>query len=196
MIGDTVFVCFDVISNHTISDHYAWVTHYQLEVASKWGMYRECNGYPPYCIGAVEANVGRESASAMGYLRGQCDPNEEYGSWYSLPAAGLCNASSPINLEANCSWHLLQAVKTIDANCLLVQQDMLKACLQFQQTGDPAPAAAVFRAAFASDDPTQGGCPPIPTAGPAAALPRTTALAFQPQRRTKPGLAAVFQRRP
>mgnify|MGYP004148479947 CR=1 FL=1 len=39
LLGDVVFVCTDAVDNHTDIDNYRYITHYKLEVVTKWGQY-------------------------------------------------------------------------------------------------------------------------------------------------------------
>ncbi|EDQ88937.1 uncharacterized protein MONBRDRAFT_25666 [Monosiga brevicollis MX1] len=157
--GDTVFVCFDLLSNNTANDHYAVVTNYKINVIPKWGLYRECNGYPPYCIGDAMVEVGRESSISKGPLRGQCEPNLDYGSWLSMPSMGYCQ-DGPLDLAKNCSWQVASVGKTISGACLIENPAFLQACSQIVN-GSIDAAVDLFKAAFDSEDPSKNGCPAL-----------------------------------
>lgn len=165
-LGDVLFICYD--GNNTGFDKFAWVSHYTLQVWSGWGEYSICNRPKPnmtgVCIGKETFSVGREGPGGIGQNCGQCTDNSLIGSWYSLPKDGLCNSSSqplgPDQSKGDCSWRVLERVKTIDGECLLKTQGMLAACAK-QYAYPFTPSRAVFRQAFASDDTKQGGCPPI-----------------------------------
>ena len=73
-------MCTDILSNETSQDTYAVLTQYYLNVSTSWGMYRECNYYPPYC----------HQAGSDSKWRGQRDNSSGYGYWYSLPAEAQC----------------------------------------------------------------------------------------------------------
>eukprot|EP00730_Choanoeca_flexa_P016571 TRINITY_DN7864_c0_g1_i1.p1 TRINITY_DN7864_c0_g1~~TRINITY_DN7864_c0_g1_i1.p1 ORF type:complete len:401 (+),score=68.60 TRINITY_DN7864_c0_g1_i1:1554-2756(+) len=161
--GDTSFVCFDYFANNTAHDGYAWITQYTVRMATTWGMYRECNGYPPLCIGDTVVNVGREAALGNGYLKGQCENNTQFGSWFSLPSVGQCQAGDTISIANNCTWQLLKTVKTIDGQCLVNKPGFAQACRALGSGGSITKPEAIFQQAFASDDPSNGGCPPIST---------------------------------
>ena len=152
-----------MLSNNSKLDHYAWITHYRLNLASKWGMYRECNGYPSACLGHEQAYVGRQSAIGQGKWRGQCEENTDFGSWYSLPSMAFCHSGETIDINRNCSWQIIETVKTIDGACLAEKPGFTAACLSIPKNGIAA-AKQIFAQAFASHDKSDGGCPPLPTA--------------------------------
>lgn len=45
------FTCLDVLSNHTESDQYSVISHFTVEVDTRFGPYSLCNGYPGQCWG-------------------------------------------------------------------------------------------------------------------------------------------------
>lgn len=171
LIGDTAFICADNLANHTSADAYQWVSRYSLQVWTGWGDYAECNRPSPseegVCISKEKYLVGREASFGLKPHAGQCVDNSDVGVWLSLPEAGMCqNESQVIGPEGtgDCSWRIVQKLKTINGTCLLKQQGMLESCSK--ETDFPfAKTTAILASAFNSSDPSQGGCPDIsPTA--------------------------------
>eukprot|EP00301_Raphidiophrys_heterophryoidea_P007430 c12880_g1_i1.p1 GENE.c12880_g1_i1~~c12880_g1_i1.p1 ORF type:complete len:464 (+),score=106.17 c12880_g1_i1:54-1394(+) len=164
LTGDVGFTCNDVVSNHTEVDHYGVVSLYNITLNTRWGIYSFCNGYnPSTCIPAGSFYVGRESSFGCFEHGGQCDsdnPDASYGFWYSLPAMGLCTAGQDI-YAGDCTWMPPQRIKTVSLECLLQDQGMLDACLH-DPTVPFVRATKIFSLAFASSDPTLGGCPDVP----------------------------------
>ena len=163
-LGDTLFTCVDVMSNRsTGTDHnYSWITSWNVEHATQVGQYQNCNGYDPAsCLGNNNHWVGHEAAMAMGYpTAGQCQDNPLVGEWWSLPVAGRCAASvAPDGSATGCSWQATRT-KTIDGECLFKQHGYEAKCREDGRSPFKK-AAAAFLAAFASDDVSKGGCPPI-----------------------------------
>jgi len=165
LLGDTVFICADSISNHSSVDQFQWVSRYTIQVWSAWGQYAECNRPTPnetgLCIGSETFSVGREAAFAIKEKCGQCADNTDVGSWFSLPTAGMCNSTTqPLGSNATlgqCTWRMLEKKKTIDGKCLLKTNDMLSMCLK--ELNYPfAKSAAILLQSFESSDPSQGGC--------------------------------------
>eukprot|EP00043_Microstomoeca_roanoka_P020139 m.238257 g.238257 ORF g.238257 m.238257 type:complete len:350 (+) comp17114_c6_seq1:219-1268(+) len=160
LLGDVLFICTDALSNHTQEDEYAYVSYYKLEVVTKWGQYEQCNGYPGVCLGSHGAAVGREASFGIKDMGGQCANNTDTGSWLSLPIAGACKDDEPMSIANNCTWRIVERVKTIDGHCLLSTQGMLDSCLAeahipFAKTVD------IMTKAFYFDDETVGGCPNV-----------------------------------
>lgn len=164
-VGDTVFVCLDVISNQSsATDHnYAWLTQWEIELMPRWGQYQNCNGYsPPQCMGAEHFLVGHDAAYYMGVdssIERQCGSNPLTGEWYSLPVAGQCNDTARPG-DGSCTWRIVRRVKTIDGKCLFHDGNFRTTCINEQRAPFPNSQKA-FLAAFASDDPSKGGCSPI-----------------------------------
>jgi len=158
-LGDCGFVCFDVISNNTANDNYQWISWYKLEVWTRWGQYQFCNGYPPVCIGENNYYVGREASFGLGDMGGQCSINNITGSWYSLPSDGMCNQTDQV-IGQNCSWKIIERVKTINGSCLTETQGMIDVCLQ-EVSMPLLETNQIFLQAFNSDDIENGGCPNI-----------------------------------
>jgi len=167
LLGDTVFfICVD--ANNTAFDHYAWVSRYTLQVWSGWGEYALCNRPSPnhtgICVGKEIFSVGREAAYGIGEKCGQCTDNSNTGNWYSLPTAGLCSSPSqvlgPDPTKGQCSWRVLKRLKTIDGVCVLKTNGMYDSCVKnFDYPFTRS--RAILLQSFESDDPSQGGCPPI-----------------------------------
>jgi hypothetical protein len=168
LLGDTVFICADSISNHSQVDQFQWVSRYTLQVWSAWGQYAECNRPTPnetgICIGSELFSVGRESAFGAKEKCGQCTNNSDSGSWYSLPTAGMCNSSTqPLGPNAtlgDCSWRILTKQKTIDGKCLLKTNNMLDVCVK-EGNYPFTQSSAILLQSFESSDPSKGGCPAI-----------------------------------
>jgi len=166
ILGDTVFICVD--ANNTQLDHYAWISRYTLQVWSGWGEYAQCNRPQPnetgICIGKEVFSVGVEAPYGIKDKCGQCTKNDDVGNWYSLPTAGLCSSATqqlgPDPTRGHCSWRVLKRLKTIDGLCLLKTNGMLTAC-QNEFNYPFAHPSAILLQSFESDDPSQGGCPPI-----------------------------------
>lgn len=164
LVGDTVFVCLDVITNQTMStDHsYAWLTQWEVEVSPSWGQYENCNGYePPTCWSAERFRVGHEAAYYLGQdaAQRQCQHNPLVGEWYSLPVGGKCKGDARPG-DGSCSWRTVQKVKTIDGQCLFKGEAFRESCIgegraPFEKTSE------AFLRAFASNNRSEGGCPPI-----------------------------------
>ncbi len=104
-------------------------------------------------------------------LSGQCTPNVQSGSWFSHTKGGKCPDGQAV-APGVCSWRPLQRRKTIDLKCLADQVGMRDACLADISAAGGAPpipfsvwiynrSLPVFEAAFASEDPSQGGCPAV-----------------------------------
>eukprot|EP00049_Salpingoeca_infusionum_P003384 m.66084 g.66084 ORF g.66084 m.66084 type:complete len:280 (+) comp12097_c0_seq1:691-1530(+) len=160
VLGDTIFVCADAMSNHTTTDHYEYISHYRVRVIEKWGEYAQCNGYPGVCLGPDLPHVGREASMGAKHLGGQCQNNTDLGNWYSLRKMGMCPLGQPMSVASNCTWQIIERVKTIDAHCVLHERGMLADCLA--EVHVPLTnAKRTFELAFASDDEAQGGCPSV-----------------------------------
>lgn len=164
LVGDTVFVCGDMILNQTISgDHdYEWLTQWDIELFSRWGQYLNTNGYdPPTSIGENNFWVGRETADYQGgapVQERQCGPsNPRTGMWYSLPEGGRCTDTAPDG--SVCTWRATR-VKTIDSSCLMGSQGFQAACIKDGRAPFTT-AQSIFTGAFASEDQSAGGCPSI-----------------------------------
>jgi len=168
LLGDTVFICADSISNHSSVDQFEWVSRYTLQVWSGWGQYAECNRPNPNatgtCIGTETFSVGRESAYGVKEKCGQCTNNSDTGSWYSLPTLGQCNSTTqPLGPNAtlgHCSWRMLEKKKTIDGKCLLTTNNMLGVCIK-ERNYPFAQSSAILLQSFESSDPSKGGCAAI-----------------------------------
>lgn len=104
-------------------------------------------------------------------LSGQCTANTQSGSWLSHTAGGKCPDGQSVK-EGICTWRPVSLVKTIDLECLSKQAGMRKACIaDIIAAGGKIPvpfqdwiynrSLPIFLGAFASDDPSQGGCPSL-----------------------------------
>lgn len=182
LLGDALFVCADNFSVHHYSD--AFFTEIVVEVDTAWGGYASCTDTDPGACtpgaklpGSVERisnnfSVGRHIATYWGgtcggviNATGQCTPNTQTGSWYSLPSYGQCvRHLSPVH--SNCTWRVLAVGKTVRTTCLL-SNDLTASCEQptpVEPSGcSYGQTAEVMRRALSSTDPTQGGCAAVPT---------------------------------
>ena len=111
-------------------------------------------------MGGSMVPVGREGSFGVGANSGQCADNSKVGSWYSLPAGGLCSDDRPLSLKDKCTWRIKERVKTIDGDCVLQQRGMLKSCLAEQRL-PMTKTVQIFKAAFDETDPAKGGCKPV-----------------------------------
>lgn len=162
-LGDVAFVCLDMETN--LFEDFQWVSGYVIEWNTTWGEYSYCN-YGT-CWGGSVDRVGREGSEGVGYLTGQCTNNSNTGSWYALPpySEELCpeyaNGTIGINgtVWYGCGWNIIKKIKTINSTCLR-DNGFLNAC---RADGDfPFPTASkIWEQAFASEDPSNGGCPDI-----------------------------------
>jgi hypothetical protein len=168
MLGDTVFICEDSMSNHSTIDQFQWVSRYTLQLWSGYGQYAECNRPKPnesgICIGSERFAVGREAAFGVKEKCGQCTNNSDVGSWYSLMTGGMCNTTTqqmgPNATLGQCTWRILEKKKTIDGKCLLTTNNMLGVCLK-ERNYPFAQSSAILLQSFESSDPSKGGCPAI-----------------------------------
>jgi hypothetical protein len=162
-LGDVFFTCVDVITNQSaaIDHHYAWISAWRVTLVPRWGQYQNCNGYGANhsCFGAENFYVGHEAAQGLGAPRGgQCEQNDLTGEWWSLPGGGQCAAGDKPG-GGKCTWSA-QRTKTIDSQCLFAEQGFAAACKAAGRAPFSA-ATELFKKAFESDDPSEGGCPPI-----------------------------------
>lgn len=167
LLGDTAFICSDAASGHTDSDAYEWVSRYSLQVWSGWGDYGECNRPSPHeegvCISFEDYAVGREASFGLKPKGGQCVDNSDIGSWYSLPKDGMCQNDTQTlgpKGDGNCSWRVVEKLKTINGTCLLKDQGMLNSCLSETSLPFKKTQYVLFNA-FNETDPAKGGCPDI-----------------------------------
>ena len=103
-------------------------------------------------------------------LSGQCTPNSDSGSWFSHTLGGKC-AEGQRPAPGVCSWRAIERVKTIDLKCLVDDAGMRASCMADIKAGGVPPvpfskwiyntSLAVFEGAFASQDPSKGGCPAV-----------------------------------
>ena len=165
--GDVAFLCPDLTSGEKESNGYDTVSEWEVEMDPRWGQYRQCNGYPGLCIGLERLFVGRQIPFGDPDLplSGQCSPHAARGSWFSHPASGRCPSATS---SANCSWRPVRRVKSISIDCLR-KLGFVAACrndlaehgaLRFKEWIYNR-SLPIFEAAFASDVPLHGGCPPM-----------------------------------
>lgn len=159
-LGDTMFLCIAGPGASSAGQQYSLVSRWELQVWSGFGQYALCNGYPPYCIGQEQFLVGRETALGYKNMTGQCADNDnDFGSWYSLSAAGQCHGSD-VPDGKTCTWKAVRRTKTVDITCEAFDAffDTCKA-----ETALPfARAAAALDTIFKESDVKRGGCPAIP----------------------------------
>ena len=140
---------------------------------ASYGQYRLCNGYPGLCFGLEDFEMGRQLpyGSKNVPFSGQCTPNAESGNWFSHTKLGKC-ADGVKPAAGVCSWRVVRRVKTIDLKCLAEDAGMKAACLADYKAHPLVPplpftkwiyneSLPVFEKAFASEDPSQGGCPAV-----------------------------------
>ena len=190
LLGDALFVCADNYSVHHYSD--AFFTELTVEVDTMFGGYASCTDTDPgSCTpgarvpGSVERisnnySVGRHVATFWGTCgdiinaTGQCTPNTETGSWYSLPSQGECGSGS------NCTWRVIEVGKTVLVQCLLAQ-GLKESCTKatpVQPSGCAYRATAnLMHRALVASDPTQGGCAAVPPSTVNAVLRAAAAVA-------------------
>jgi len=170
--GDVTFICPDILNPASGAFNlYDQVSQWRVEIDTHWGQYQQCNGYPGLCFGLEDYYVGRQIpfGSTAVPLSGQCTENADSGSWFSHTKAGRCPDGQAV-ASGVCSWRPLERVKTINLKCLAEEAGMRKACQAdlVKAGGLPFPfskwiwneSLPIFEAAFASDDPAKGGCPP------------------------------------
>ena len=160
--GDALFICIDRLQNKSFMDHnYTLISRYSLDISPAYGQYALCNGYPPVCEGGDFRLVGRKTPSSVGDGESRCAADSPVGFWLSLPKAGRCAVGTRPSKDAwksGCSWSVQRRLKTIHQDCLL-QHDFLKICMTDAVARQGfARTVGVLEAAFASDDPSIGGC--------------------------------------
>ena len=167
--GDAAFICFDRLFRESKVDHnYTLISRYALEVSPAFGQYCPCNGYPdtiprgPSCIAGEPRLVGRGAPFSAGDGELRCAAESPLGFWYGLPKGGRCSPGERPSKEAwatGCTWSVKQRVKTIHQACLLKDHGFLNYCKAdvLEHKGFRRSAKAL-EAAFASEDPSIGGC--------------------------------------
>jgi len=170
LAGDALFICMDCLQNQKsfIDHNYTLISRYTLEVSPAFGQYALCNGYPdtkppgPSCIGGDPRLVGKEAPFFAGDGEKRCDAGSPIGFWYGLPKGGRCPPGQRPSKDAwasGCTWAVQKRLKTIHQACLLKDHDYLKFCKAdvLAKKGFPRSIKAL-EAAFASEDPSIGGC--------------------------------------
>ena len=103
--------------------------------------------------------VGREAATGWKDRCGQCaDNSKDVGSWFSLSAAGECLDEQEPDGKS-CSWKAVEKVKTVDVKCPAFAH-MFETC-EAESSLPLTASAKVLTQIFASDEPANGGCPPV-----------------------------------
>lgn len=160
-LGDTFFVCGAVMSDQFT--YFQWVSWWEISVNISYGQYQFCNFGS--CMGGNKHLVGREGAEGIGEHAGQCtsgpgSANSILGTWYSLPEEGVCDEGAEVGTNG-CTWQVVGRMKTINASCLLAN-GFIDACQSSFHIQNLTAANQLYLAAFQSDDPAVGGCPPLP----------------------------------
>eukprot|EP00929_Paragymnodinium_shiwhaense_P059797 TRINITY_DN29923_c0_g1_i1.p1 TRINITY_DN29923_c0_g1~~TRINITY_DN29923_c0_g1_i1.p1 ORF type:complete len:457 (+),score=66.32 TRINITY_DN29923_c0_g1_i1:92-1372(+) len=139
------------------------VTRWEVQANASWGQYAYClyAGGKNKCLGNTGKQVGRESSEGLGRgaVQGQCTPNEDVGSWFSFPAEGECAPGAPVG-HNGCTWSAVP-VRTVSSACILNDRGLKKVCEEEYGHAPLLRSAAIFRAALASADPAEGGCPDV-----------------------------------
>lgn len=161
-LGDMAFLC-QVNGVRTPKTNV--VTWWQLDVATDFGQYANCLfglHHRNECFGGTDLAVGRSSAEGMGrgQLQGQCSPNDDVGSWYSLPEDGACKPGEAVG-TGGCTWGRVKRMRTVSATCILQERGLLQSCAEEVGHAPFKKSEAIFLAALASDDASKGGCPDI-----------------------------------
>eukprot|EP01102_Stenamoeba_stenopodia_P009548 TRINITY_DN2828_c0_g1_i1.p1 TRINITY_DN2828_c0_g1~~TRINITY_DN2828_c0_g1_i1.p1 ORF type:complete len:447 (-),score=77.83 TRINITY_DN2828_c0_g1_i1:47-1387(-) len=163
LLGDVGFVCQALLGD--AFTYFSWISEYEMEVNTTWGQYGFCNFGS--CIGGASDRIGKEAPDGVTVQGGQCANNSDIGNWFSLPPfnSSLCPsyANGTVGINGTewygCGWNVIKKVKTIDGTCLQ-KNGFEQACRN--DTTFPFPTAqTVWKAAFATEDPNQGGCPEI-----------------------------------
>jgi len=140
------------------------VTLWSLQANSSWGQYGNClyKGGKNKCYGNTGRCVGRQSPPGLGKgpLQGQCSLNYEVGNWYSIPVDGECPKGSAIG-TAGCTWSG-RALRSVEAGCILEERGLKESCAAEQGLPGMPKSVAILKAALATSDPAQGGCPDVP----------------------------------
>ena len=113
-------------------------------------------------MGGNDWSVGREATAGILEYNGQCADLSDVGAWYSLRSGARCNSDDPLPLlhEGKCAWEVKELVKTISLQCLVEEHQLLELCANDNQLPYES-AAEALQLAFASEDPTKGGCPDV-----------------------------------
>ena len=170
LAGDAIFICVDRLQKETsfIDHNYTLISRYNLEVSPAFGQYALCNGYPdtkppgPSCTGGDSRLVGRQAPSSVGDGESRCAADNPLGFWFTLPKGGRCPPGQRASRDAwasGCTWSVQKRLKTIQQSCLLKEHGFLKYCMvdAVERKGF-ARTNQVLQAAFASEDPSTGGC--------------------------------------
>lgn len=157
VLGDTSFVCTQGSSSFYQSK---LITRWSVRVDTAFGQYALCNynGTANRCDGEIN-RVGRRSSqmSGGGPVMGQCSSNGDVGSQYSFPVQAKCSYGQ--ELGRDCAWGSAKPLRTIHARCLMHERGLLAACAREFGHAPFLESARIWEAAFASDDPANGGCP-------------------------------------
>lgn len=157
LVGDTGYICSMVLSANK-GIYGSLISLFQLMVDPHWGVYMNCPGEPYPCLpySGDRFRVGRQATYQLSAdFGGQCTNNSDLGSWFSLPKNGMCQVDFH-----NCTWSVLNLVKTITMECLLLEQNMAQSCRQDRYVPFPH-AVEVYRAAWLSNETEKGGCPDV-----------------------------------
>jgi len=143
------------------------ITYWKVDAREDWGQYAMCNfnGRTNVCLGETSMlmHVGRRASQLQSEApaAGQCSSNVKQGSQYSFPRQAKCLGGATPSLANDCAWADPRPVRTIRASCLLEDRGLLKACQGELGHAPFAESLRIWEAAFASRDPTTGGCPEV-----------------------------------
>jgi len=162
VLGDLAFIC-----TQGASDEYTKkvITHWKVNVSYAFGQYSLCNfnGKRNFCTGpdAQRQTVGRRSGQGQGrgQAGGQCTENPDVGSQYSFPSEAKCPPGISPGADTGCAWGGAVPLRTVPASCIMKDHGLLEACKREIGHAPFTQSAAIWAAAFASDDPLKGGCP-------------------------------------
>eukprot|EP00277_Geminigera_cryophila_P010517 CAMPEP_0179410692 /NCGR_PEP_ID=MMETSP0799-20121207/3452_1 /TAXON_ID=46947 /ORGANISM="Geminigera cryophila, Strain CCMP2564" /LENGTH=470 /DNA_ID=CAMNT_0021182617 /DNA_START=233 /DNA_END=1645 /DNA_ORIENTATION=- len=151
----------------------------EIQVDTHWGVYEGCNyntcsrelwKLPITPVDPTSSAIGRltfgnffPEVADKDTLTAQCGVAQAFGTWYNLAAAGKCEPGAT-PADGSCTWQQMRVIKTIDARKCFVENAKL-----MQQVNDwvhvwsklgrpPVAMSEAMTAAFASNDPSLGGC--------------------------------------
>jgi len=156
-LGDMAFFCAlgeGIDPNEVVS-------RWTVEVNKSYGPYRYCiytKAIGNFCSGSGNL-VGRQSALGLGIgdAMGQCSPNNDTGSWLSIPKTGKCPPGARVG-DGGCTW-TARPLRTVKASCIFSDRGLQKVCNEERGHAPLLRSAAIFEAALATSDPQKGGCP-------------------------------------
>lgn len=162
-LGDMAFTCQTGGAGFS-ADTDNVVSRWSVEVSPDYGQYSHCLydrvHHANVCVDNSGMKVGRESAEAFGSgaLAGQCTPNLDVGSWYSLPAKGQCPEGQPLGTNG-CTWANARRLRTVNVSCVMQDRGLVASCKSEYGHAPFTKSMEIFKLALASADPQKGGCP-------------------------------------